>query len=187
MNKRMLYLEDDQALADITTRTLRKRGYYVEHFASIYAFELKLTTLDPTEGFNYALLDLKLGTETSIDLVKRLAEHFSLAVVILTGYGSIRTAVQAMKLGAVNFLTKPCGVDEIISAFESDDKPSELSVKPDIPEAVLERPSLKNVEWEAIEKALDDNEGNISAAARQLKMHRRTLQRKLLKRRVEPS
>ena len=97
---------------------------------------------------------------------------------MLTGYGSIATAVKAIKSGAHNYLTKPVSVDDILSAF---DEASEHSNDLHSVESMIKSPSLKQIEWESIQKALDANNGNISATARQLKMHRRTLQRKLQK------
>ncbi len=174
--KRILYLEDDESLAFVTKRALEKRNFIVHHFLDIQS----LTSSYQQLSFDVVLLDLKIGNDSSLNLIEEIKHEHKVPVVILTGYGTIRTAVQAMKLGAVNFLTKPCGIDEILLAFETE-LSSELSDIP-IQNAPL---SLRKLEWEAIQKALDDNDGNVSAAARQLKMHRRTLQRKLQKRRVE--
>lgn len=174
MSKTLLYLEDDAALAGITSRGLARKGYEVYHFSSIDELQLNLRA----RHYDYALLDLKIGSESSLALVKTLHSDFGIQVVVLTGYGSIRTTVQAMKLGAVNFLSKPSSIDEIVAAF---DEESETNIA----QPELAKPSLKNIEWETIQKALDENGGNISGAARQLKMHRRTLQRKLQKKRLE--
>jgi len=175
MDKKLLYLEDDQALASVTKRALERRGFQVHHCASLHAVAANLAC----ENYTHALLDLKIGQETSMPVLQTLAEKSAIPVVILTGYGTVRVAVQAMKLGAVNVLTKPCGADEIIAAFE------EINTDTAITQGELAKPSLKAVEWEAIQKALDENAGNVSAAARQLKMHRRTLQRKLNKRHLD--
>ncbi len=174
--KHLLYLEDDEALAFVTCRTLEKRRYLVDHFADIDAVRAALAQ----KAYRYALLDLKIGNNTSLGLIRDIKQRYDIPIVLLTGYGSIRTAVQAMKLGAVNFLSKPCSTEEIISALE--DQPFLDAATTDKPVA---GPSLKSTEWEAIQKALDDNGGNISAAARQLRLHRRTLQRKLQKRHLE--
>lgn len=176
MNKTILYLEDDEALAFVTERALIKKGFIVHYFSSITPLKSALGTL----AYDVALLDLKIGNDTSLSLISDIKTNNNVPIVILTGYGTIRTAVQAMKLGAIDFLSKPCSVNEIVSAFEKANNSADNSEKPEI-----EKPSLKVIEWESIQKALDDNGGNISAAARQLKMHRRTLQRKLNKRHVE--
>ena len=173
--KTILYLEDDDALAHITSRTLNRRGYEVIHYATIDELKNNLHTLH----FNYALLDLKIGQETSLQLIQHIKEYNDAPIVILTGYGTIRTSVQAMKLGAINFLTKPSSADDILMAFTDPLSNIEES------EIVLQKTSLKTIERETIQQALDDNNGNISAAARQLNMHRRTLQRKLTKRHIE--
>lgn len=175
MIKTILYLEDDDALAHITSRTLRRRGYEVIHYLSINELQQNLHNIH----FTHALLDLKIGQETSLHLIQHIKKHNNAPIVILTGYGTIRTSVQAMKLGAINFLTKPSSVNDIISAFDDQD----VNIKDD--NIILQKTSLKTVERETIQQALDDNNGNISAAARQLNIHRRTLQRKLIKRHIE--
>jgi two-component system response regulator RegA len=98
--------------------------------------------------------------------------------VILTGYSSVATAVEAVKLGAVNYLCKPANTDEILAAFTQQTGNVDVAIAD-------ERPSVDRVEWEHIQKVLTENQGNISAAARALGMHRRTLQRKLNKRPVK--
>jgi two-component system response regulator RegA len=97
-------------------------------------------------------------------------------VLILTGYSSISTAVEAIKLGAINYLCKPSGVEDIVAAFETKAGQAELQESP---------PSVNRLEWEHIQKVLNQNDGNISATAKILGMHRRTLQRKLQKRPVK--
>lgn len=173
----ILYLEDDDALANVTRRGLEKRGFEVIHFLSIKELTNQLNNFH----FDHALLDLKIGNDNSLRLIKELKEKSQASIVILTGYGTIRTAVQAMKLGAINFLSKPSSIDEILKALS--EKSGTYLSEETIP--TFDKPSLKAVEWETIQKALDENNGNISAAARQLKMHRRTLQRKLTKRHID--
>jgi len=175
MIKTILYLEDDDALAHITSRTLRRRGYEVIHYLSIDELQKKLHNVH----FTHALLDLKIGQETSLHLIQHIKNYNNAPIVILTGYGTIRTSVQAMKLGAINFLTKPSSVDDILAAFDE----QKINIKNN--DIILQKTSLKTVERETIQQALDDNNGNISAAARQLNIHRRTLQRKLIKRHIE--
>jgi two-component system response regulator RegA len=173
---KLLYLEDDIPLADITARGLNRLGFHIEHFCDIASAELSLSRT----CYDYALLDLKVGADNSLAFIKTIKTQNDIPIVVLSGYGSIRTAVQAMKLGAVNFLTKPSSINDIVEAFECDLELDSLT------NDELKKPSLKNIEWETIQKALDDNNGNVSAAARQLNMHRRTLQRKLQKKRIEP-
>lgn len=170
----MLFVEDDEALAFVTKRALEKRDYTVHWFSELRKARAHL----PKLSLDYALLDLKVGKETSLDFIAQIKQtHPGVAIVLLTGYGSIATAVQAMKLGAINYLTKPCSIEQIIAALRNDGSAA-IPAEP----VEMEIPSLRRVEWEVIQKALDENDGNISATARQLKMHRRTLQRKLQKR-----
>ncbi|MFV0477264.1 MAG: response regulator transcription factor [Parahaliea sp.] len=170
----LLYLEDDHALAGITSRAMQRHGYKVLSYHSVQALREALPTLD----FSHVLLDLKVGNENSLQLIDAICAHRDVPVVILTGYGSIRTAVQAIRLGAVDFLSKPCHPDDIAVALSGRKvESSELA-------GYFEKPSLRSLEWEAIQRALDENKGNISATAKQLKMHRRTLQRKLQKRQL---
>ena len=100
----------------------------------------------------------------------------SLKIVVLTGYGSIATATEAIRLGAINYLPKPADTDEILAAFSRDQEEAVIPAPADI-----DTPSLGRVEWEHINRVLTDCGGNISAAAKRLNIHRRTLQRKLLK------
>lgn len=175
-NQRFLYLEDDALLAAVTCKALQRRGYEVWHCSSV----AEVAALSGVNRFNYALLDLKLDDGTSLPLIESLIQlHADLKIVVLTGYASIATAVQAVKLGAVNYLSKPASVDEVLRAFASDQVPEAIMDVPEDPEM-----SLRRREWETIQSALVANGGNISATARQLKMHRRTLQRKLQKRPV---
>ena len=168
------YLEDDTALASVTQRALEKRGFKVTHAANLDQLRQHAAKKD----YDRVLLDLKIGNDTSLPLIKEIYQIKAAPIVVLTGYGTIRTAVQAVKLGAINFLSKPCPIDEVLAAFEDEEETADVELED------ADKPSLKAMEWEVIQQALDDNEGNISAAARQLKMHRRTLQRKLKKKHI---
>ena len=118
-----------------------------------------------------------MGSEMCIR--DRLKEsHQNIRILMLTGYASITTAVEAIKLGADNYLAKPSDADEILAALLSENQ-TKLSATDD--QSKLKRMSVKRLEWEHIQKVLQENDGNISATARQLNMHRRTLQRKLQK------
>ncbi|MCY4015637.1 MAG: response regulator [Gammaproteobacteria bacterium] len=170
---KLLLVEDDGAFAWAAGRALERRGYAVHHAAE---FDSARKLVDE-ETFDFAVLDLNLGSRTSLDLIEPLRErNAAMRILMLTGYASIATAVRAIKLGADNYLAKPADTDEILTALlagpESDG------------DAELQPMSVRRLEWEHIQKVLDQNHGNISATARQLNMHRRTLQRKLQKRPV---
>ena len=175
MSKKFFYLEDDQQLALVTMAALSKRGFDVVHF----------THLEPAKNYSgmpqcsHALLDLKLEDGHSLSLISDLiGANPKMKIVVFTGYSSIATAVQAIKLGAKNYLAKPASIQQILSAFDNDDDAVEEELESD------DGLSLKRLEWEKIQQVLAENNGNISATARQLKMHRRTLQRKLGKKPV---
>ena len=177
MNKggpgRLLLVEDDEAFAWAASRALARRGYEVMHADR---FE-RARELVEVEEFEYAVLDLNLGNCTSLDLIAPLREQNpGMRILVLTGYASIATAVRAIKLGADNYLAKPADTDEILTALLTDSKPDA--------DAELQPMSVRRLEWEHIQRVLEQNDGNISATARQLNMHRRTLQRKLQKRPV---
>ncbi len=122
-----------------------------------------------------AVVDLRMPGASGLDLVRDLkAIDAATKVVVLTGYGSIATAIEAIRLGALHYLTKPADIDDILAAFERKDVPLEVT-------APVSVPSLARVEWEHIQRVLADCNGNISLAARLLGIHRRSLQRKLSK------
>jgi two-component system response regulator RegA len=122
-----------------------------------------------------AILDMRMPGAGGLDLISQLLSlSATMQIVVLTGYGSIATAVEAVRRGAINYLMKPLDADQILAAFESD------GAAP-APPAVETTPSLARVEWEHIQRILTDCDGNISHAARKLGLHRRSLQRKLSK------
>lgn len=174
----ILLVEDDETFARVMVKALEIREYHVFRAANL----LEANALIENEDFAYAILDLNLGGETSLNLIQPLKRKNSdIRILILTGYASIATAVEAIKLGADNYLAKPADTDEILSALlvgEAEESPASRDA------AALEPMSVRRLEWEHIQKVLQENDGNISATARQLKMHRRTLQRKLQKRPV---
>lgn len=168
----LLIVEDDTVLRERLVRAFQKRGLDVRGAASIED-ALAEARADPPE---LALVDLRIGAASGLDLIAALrALDPGTRIVVLTGYGSVATAVQAVRLGALHYLTKPADADEIMAAFNgpdqgADERPSEW------------RPmSLDRVEWEHINRVLVDSGGNVSEAARLLRVHRRTLQRKLAK------
>lgn len=174
----ILLVEDDETFARVMIKALENREYHVSHAANLE----QANRLVESEGFAYAILDLNLGGETSLNLIQPLKQHNEdIRILILTGYASIATAVEAIKLGADNYLAKPADTDEILSALLLGDA-EESHVAHET--TAMEPMSVRRLEWEHIQKVLQENDGNISATARQLKMHRRTLQRKLQKRPV---
>ncbi len=172
---RMLLVDDDPVFAQALARALRRRGHRVD-LARDAETALALAAL---ADFDAAVLDLRLAADSGLRLIAPLkVAQPELRILLLTGYASIATAVEAIKLGAVHYLAKPAGVEEILAALgrESGDAEVMTSVEP---------MSVDRLEWEHIQKVLAENEGNLSATARALKMHRRTLQRKLGKRPVK--
>lgn len=172
-----LVVDDDVAFAEVLARTLSRRGHRV-YVAQDAATALALCAAhQPTR----AIVDLKLEHSSGLHLIGQLrALAPTIAIVILTGYSSIATTVDAIKLGATNYLCKPAGSDAIIAAFTV----TPVTAVGAEPDAELSPPSVGRLEWEHIQRVLNEHNGNISATARSLGMHRRTLQRKLGKRPV---
>ncbi len=168
----MLILEDDDALRERLARAIAARGFDVHGAATVADAQARIEA-DPPE---YALLDLRVGDGYGLDLMESLrAADPNTRIVVLTGYGSIATAVDAVRRGAVQYLTKPADVDEILSAFASQEAPAPTS------SGDLRPMSLDRMEWEHINRVLVECGGNVSEAARLLGLHRRSLQRKLAK------
>ncbi|MCG7598528.1 response regulator transcription factor [Halomonas sp. McH1-25] len=173
-NERLLIVDDDEMFCHVMQRALTRRGYEV-NVAHDAETALALVRQTPPD---LATLDLKLEHSSGLKLLPELlAIAPDCRVIVLTGYSSIATAVEAIKLGAVNYLCKPVDADEIVTALDRD------SGDPDI-DIADNPPSINRVTWEHIQKILQEHDGNISATARALGMHRRTLQRKLQKRPV---
>jgi two-component system response regulator RegA len=168
----LLLVDDDTALCEVLAGTLNVQGFQVR-VAHTAKQASRLADDDPPQ---YAVIALKLPDASGLKLVSALlALDPRMRIVILTGYPSIRTAVEAIKLGATDYLAKPANVDEVISALHRDkgNDSVPLGKKP---------MSVHRAEWEYISHVLRENNGNISASARALSMDRRTLQRKLRKR-----
>lgn len=173
---RLLIIEDDAALARTLSRSFERRGYLVRTLEGIERMEQALEQHRP----GYAVVDLKLkGDASGLACVQALHEHDpDMLIVVLTGYASIATAVEAIKLGACHYLAKPSNTDDIEAAFQRADGNTEVAVEG--------RPtSIKTLEWERIHQTLAETDFNISETARRLGMHRRTLARKLGKRQVK--
>ncbi|RZU45046.1 two-component system response regulator RegA [Fluviicoccus keumensis] len=167
----LLLVDDDETFRQVLQRAMSRRGYDVIAADSVDA-GVQLAKANPPE---FAVVDLRMPGASGLELVKALHElDDQTRIVVLTGYASIATAVEAIKLGAVHYLAKPATADEIITAFGRIEGQTGLEV----PEDPM---SVDRLEWEHIHKVLQEHEGNISATARALKMHRRTLQRKLAK------
>ncbi len=170
--KPLLLVDDDETFCEVLSHALTKRHYDVSIAHSVSAAETILETSTP----DFAIVDLRMPESYGLDLIPKLCEkNPEIRIVVLTGYASIATAIEAIKLGATHYLTKPADADEIVAAFDREKGKTDTEVG--------EQPlALDRLEWEHIQKVLADCNGNISAAARRLKLHRRTLQRKLQKR-----
>ncbi|RZA10511.1 MAG: response regulator transcription factor [Proteobacteria bacterium] len=172
----LLIIEDDAAFARTLSKSFERRGYRVLLASSLDEATAVLRQHSP----GYAVVDLKLNGNTSgLTCVQRLHQHDpDMLIVVLTGYASINTAVEAIKLGAVQYLAKPANTDDIEAAFGhvAGIEPVELTNR---------ATSIKTLEWERIHEVLVQTEFNISETARRLGMHRRTLARKLEKQRIK--
>ncbi|MBX3639403.1 MAG: response regulator transcription factor [Nitrosomonas sp.] len=167
----LLIVDDDTIFCDVLAKAMTKRGFSV---AVTHNIEDALTKAEAATP-EYAIVDLKLASESGLVLVEKLrALDPGTRIVMLTGYASIATAIEAIKLGATYYLAKPVDADGIMAAFErtSGDADTPISANP---------LSVGRLEWEYIQRILTENDNNISVTARILNMHRRTLQRKLAK------
>jgi len=173
----LLLVDDDAAFARVLGRALNARGFTVHSAASSGE---AIAQLNSDGGFrpDFAILDLNLGGSSGLKLIGAVRQaNPECRIVVLTGYASISTAVDAIKLGADQYLAKPVEVDAIVRSLTE----VQAADDDDAGESTL---SVSRLEWEHIQRVLTENRGNISATARALKMHRRTLQRKLAKRPV---
>jgi two-component system, response regulator RegA len=166
----VLVVEDDTFLRERLVRAFNDRGLLARGAATV-----KEALPDTEEGPEYAVVDLRIGDDSGLEVVRQLlAKDPGTRVVMLTGYGSIATAVEAMRLGAVHYLTKPADADDILRALHR-------GASEALPSPPGEPLSLAQAEWEHINSVLVSVSGNISEAARRLGLHRRSLQRKLAK------
>lgn len=165
----ILVVDDDDNLRIRMAKAFEKRGYATLTAACYDDVESLLEVHSPDR----AVLDLKMPGKTGLETLQYVVDKSpNTETVILTGYGSISNAVDAMKIGAVNYVTKPANADEVLAAFENRDDQLGKELHPQ---------SLAEAEWDHIQRVLSDCDGNISEAARQLDIPRRTLQRKLKK------
>ncbi len=171
----LLLVDDDETFCSVLKPALEKRNFQVS-----VANDIKqgIVMAEQTEP-EYAVIDLRIGHDSGLEMVKKLISlDGNTQIIMLTGFASIATAVEAIKLGAIHYLTKPANADEIVNALYKNEGDSSVEIN--------QNPlSVKRLEWEHLQKVLMQHDGNISAAARALNMHRRTLQRKLDKRPVK--
>ncbi len=171
----ILIVDDDAVFTEVLGRALEKRG----HVCLLANDVAGAVALAETHRPGMAVIDLKLERESGLDLLPRLKQiNPAIRMLILTGYSSIATAVAAIKLGAFDYACKPVDTDQILALLEGTGESQQESLME------AEPPSIRRLQWEHIQKVLEANDGNISATARVLGMHRRTLQRRLQKRPV---
>src|SRR4030067_2643181 len=168
----LLLVDDDETFVRVLSAALQRRGFAVRTAHDVAAGLAAAEQESP----EFAVVDLKMPGPSGLELVKKLQQlDAHTRIVVLTGYASIATAVEAIKLGAVHYLAKPADADDIVAAFRRDDGNAAVPVE-------TKPLPLSRLEWEHIQKVLAECDGNISETARRLGMHRRTLQRKLAKR-----
>ncbi|MGH8584089.1 MAG: response regulator transcription factor [Gammaproteobacteria bacterium] len=168
----LLLADDDETFCSVLGEALKKRGFSVRIAHSVDE-ALDLARHYPP---SHAVVDLRMPAPSGLELVARLCERYpAVRLVVLTGFASITTAIEAIKLGATYYLTKPTDADEVVAAFERDAGTAAV-------ETVTDPISIDRIEWEHIQRVMVECNGNVSMAARRLDMHRRTLQRKLQKR-----
>jgi two-component system response regulator RegA len=175
MTRQVLVIDDDTTFNAVLARALTRRGYQVDSATDA------ATALSAAQAAlpDAVVLDLNLGSSSGLQLIRPLLEIApDCRIVVLTGYASIATAVEAIKLGAIQYFAKPIEVEAIVAVFDAPEEVEETG-EGEVPSDPL---SVGRLEWEHIQRVLLEHEGNISATARALKMHRRTLQRKLAKR-----
>ncbi|MBA3033286.1 MAG: response regulator [Gammaproteobacteria bacterium] len=172
MTKPLLVIDDDAIFNGVLVRAFARRGIAARGATSPNEARKIIREGAPER----VVLDLNLAGTSGLALIPELlTAHQDCRIVVLTGYASIATAVDAIKLGAMHYLAKPVEVDAILAAFAEDTPETEAVI-------ATEPMSVNRLEWEHIQRVLQTHEGNISATARSLHMHRRTLQRKLAKR-----
>jgi len=168
---KILVVDDDERLRTQLVNAMNRRGLVAvgagDYDSAIAALE--------AAPFDFGILDLKMPGQNGLELLRDMNQRWpEVAVVLMTGYGSIATAIDAVKLGAVNYVQKPADADDVLAALER-------GISGPLGEATQDytAPTLARAEWEHIQRVLADCAGNVSEAARRLGVHRRTLQRKL--------
>ncbi|MET1256177.1 response regulator transcription factor [Aliikangiella maris] len=167
----IIIIDDDLTYREVLSRSLIRYGCNVRHFPH----PEQASACIEQNPQPIILLDLKLEADSGLRWIKKIKQlNLQCRIILLTGYASISTAVEAIKLGADDYLAKPITAREILSQINKDESGENTPIN-------TQPMSVERLEWEHIQKVLMDNDGNISAAARSLGMHRRTLQRKLAK------
>ena len=170
-DRSLLLVDDDELFVKRLARAMEKRGFLPETAESVAVGRAKAIAKPPA----YAVIDLRLNDGSGLDVVEALREvRPDCRIVVLTGYGAIASAVAAVKIGAIDYLTKPADANEVVNALLS--KPGQSL---EMPEMMM---SADRVRWEHIQRVYEMCERNVSETARRLSMHRRTLQRILAKR-----
>lgn len=178
--KRLLLVDDDAVFVKVLSRALSARGFFVT--ASIDATGA-LTALRK-QPMDFAVIDLRIGRDNGLSLIPELLEiQPQLRILLLTGYASIATAVEAIRRGAHDYLAKPVDADAVVHALLDEHSRGEQESESNDDSV----PRLKRLEWEHIQRVMAECDGNISEASRRLGLHRRTLQRKLIKRPIPES
>jgi len=169
----ILVVDDEEHFRNRLVKAMINRGYETRGAGDFQEAMAEIESWQPS----MAVVDLKMPGKSGLELIKAAKARFpELKMVVLTGYGSIATAIEAVKFGALSYISKPADVDEILKAFtKAQDQEINLDSES------LKAPSLARAEWEHINRVLEDCNGNISQAARRLGIHRRSLQRKLQK------
>ena len=169
----ILVVDDDATFRTRLVRALTTRGYVTLEAGDVDGAVARAREHNPAR----AIVDLRMPGKSGLDLITALMEiDQEIQILVLTGYGSIATAVEAVRRGAIDYLNKPVDTEQILAVFDREH--ATATTASDVTEA---KPSLARVEWEHIQRVLSDCGGNISEAARQLGIHRRSLQRKLSK------
>ncbi len=173
IERHLLIVDDDPAFCQVLAAAFTRRGWSVDTACC------KADALNFQErNYTHVIVDLRIGEDSGMELIEPIRARQPLArILVVTGYSSIATAVEAIKLGADNYLAKPVGTQEILASLLDEHVPSDVVLSESVP-------SVERLEWEHIQRVLAQYQGNISATARALGMHRRTLQRKLAKKPV---
>jgi len=167
----LLLVDDDQVFLNVLAQAMKKRGFAVL-LANSAEDAIVIAKNDPPK---FAVIDLKMQGNSGLVLLRQLSDlRLATKIVVLTGFASVATAIEAIKLGATHYLAKPVDADEIVRAFDKES--GDINVLPSANPL-----SVNRLEWEHIQKVLQNHEGNVTTTARALNMHRRTLQRKLKK------
>lgn len=175
LNHCIVLVDDDERFRTHMGKALERRGLEVHHAGDAQQGLELVREIEP----ELMLIDLRMPGDSGLMLITKVRELEAIEqprIVVLTGYGSIATALEAVRRGATHYLQKPANAEEVLLAFRRDELAPEEPLE--TPESV---PSLARAEWEHIDRILTDCNGNIRQAARQLGIHRRTLQRKLAK------